>query len=160
MRCYCCSGKDFSRCCAPYLLGERFADNCEALMRSRYSAYCTANIRYLIDTLHPDQRQDNDIPSMTAFAAAAHFCGLVINTVSQFSDTGYVKFVASYIDGSKRETISENAFFTRLDRWYYHSGIVAATKATKIGRNDYCHCGSGKKFKACSTHLASGHHSE
>ena len=47
MNCYCCSGKTFTECCEPYLSLKKDADSCEALMRSRYSAYCIADTAYL-----------------------------------------------------------------------------------------------------------------
>ncbi|MCA9791670.1 MAG: SEC-C domain-containing protein, partial [Candidatus Eremiobacteraeota bacterium] len=39
----------------------------------------------------------------------------------------------------------------RLDgRWYYLDGVETPVQAgPKVGRNDPCPCGSGKKYKKC-----------
>ena len=47
--CPCGSQQTFENCCQPLLAGMAFADTAEALMRSRYSAFSTGNIDYLID---------------------------------------------------------------------------------------------------------------
>jgi SEC-C motif-containing protein len=70
-------------------------------------------------------------------------------------DTGVVEFIARYaIDGAEHKH-HERSDFRRIDgRWFFSNGekvtsapIVRA--APKVGRNDPCSCGSGKKFKKC-----------
>ncbi len=58
--CPCCSGKEFEECCEPYLKGSKDAPTAEALMRSRYSAYVTANVAYIGNTLSKRGAQDYD----------------------------------------------------------------------------------------------------
>lgn len=41
-----------------------------------------------------------------------------------------------------------NSFFQE-NLNYYHNEVNEMTHSTKIGRNDLCPCGSGKKFKKC-----------
>jgi len=156
MFCYCCSGKTFTECCAPYLLQHQVAINCEALMRSRYSAYCMANSTYLVDTLHPSQHSAHSKDEITAFANSVHFCRLQIKAAHQTADRGQVSFAAYFLHGQKLDVIEEVSDFVLLDRWYYHSGKLTAAEPTKIGRNDSCPCGSGKKFKQCLVHQPSG----
>ena len=45
--CYCGSKLAFAKCCKPYLEKHRAAPTPEALMRSRYSAFCTGDVDYL-----------------------------------------------------------------------------------------------------------------
>lgn len=156
MRCYCCSGKIFTECCAPYLAGHRVAINCETLMRSRYSAYCMANSTYLVDTLHPSQHTAQIKAEIAAFASSVHFCRLTIKSANQTEDRGQVSFTAYFLHGQKLDVIEEVSDFILLDRWYYHSGKLTEAEPTKIGRNDICPCGSGKKFKLCQVHQVSG----
>ncbi|NER81006.1 MAG: zinc chelation protein SecC, partial [Leptolyngbya sp. SIO1D8] len=58
--CPCGSQRPFSACCEPYLLGQAIAPTAEALMRSRYTAYCQSNVDYLVATHHPAKRTFSD----------------------------------------------------------------------------------------------------
>lgn len=156
MNCYCCSGKPFTECCEPYLSLKQDADSCEALMRSRYSAYCTADTAYLVATLHPSQHTINLAEEITAFANSVHFCRLHISSSSQTSTSGQVSFTAYFLHHQKLDTIAELSDFIYENRWYYKSGQLENIEPIKLGRNDPCPCGSGKKFKHCSNHLLSG----
>ena len=58
--CYCQSKKPFTTCCQPLLSRRRKPKTPEALMRSRYTAFCRGDIKYLIATSHPLRRTTND----------------------------------------------------------------------------------------------------
>ena len=59
---------------------------------------------------------------------------------------GTVEFKARYEQDGHMHHISENSLFRRIrGRWFY----VDTVKSQKLGRNDPCHCGSGKKYKKC-----------
>ncbi len=63
---------------------------------------------------------------------------------------GVVEFVAHYRQAGTERLHHETATFTHKDgRWWYVDGImgVKPRRAEKIGRNDPCSCGSGKKYK-------------
>lgn len=156
MFCYCCSGKTFESCCAPYLQQNVTAPTCEALMRSRYSAYCLKNVPYLLATLAPDQQQIGLAAEISQFANSVHFCKLAINATQTQENTGIVDFAAYFISGQTLEVLAEVSDFIYTDRWYYHSGAVTTFSAGKLSRNDPCPCGSGKKFKQCQIHQVSG----
>lgn len=156
MLCYCCSGLTFENCCAPYLSGAVLPASCDMLMRSRYSAYCLGDTDYLLATLAPEQRQQESAAEIAAFAKAVHFCRLEILAVSSTLDTGKVSFIASYLYQQKLEYIAEESDFIYTDRWYYVRGKLQTKPAVKLGRNDNCPCGSGKKVKQCQQHLPSG----
>lgn len=55
--CYCGSHKSFQDCCEPYIKGIQKAPTAEDLMRSRYSAYVTQAVDYLVATTHISQRK-------------------------------------------------------------------------------------------------------
>lgn len=156
MYCYCCSGKAFTECCEPYLSLAKSATDCESLMRSRYSAYCLADTTYLVSTLHPSQRHAGIAEDITEFAKEAHFCHLTIHSTMQTAEQGQVNFAAYFLHQQKLDVIKEVSDFVYDGRWYYTSGQLQKSEPQKIGRNDTCPCGSGKKFKQCSTHLLSG----
>ncbi|WP_423186250.1 YchJ family protein [Alishewanella sp. d11] len=157
MNCYCCSGKSFTECCAPYLSGVSSPDSCEALMRSRFSAYCLADTVYLLKTHHPSMHTSTIADEITEFAKRVHFCGLSVKSATQCNEKGQVHFIAYFLHEQKLDVIAEVSDFIFEDnRWYYSSGKLQPTVPIKVGRNDHCPCGSGKKSKQCATHLASG----
>ena len=66
-----------------------------------------------------------------------------------------VEFRAFYeLDGIPRQ-LGEKSFFRRKDdKIYYVDGVALRPIAyrrpdPKVGRNDSCPCGSGKKYKKC-----------
>ncbi len=153
--CPCTSGKTFSDCCGPYLSGEKIAPTAESLMRSRYSAYATGNIDYLHDTLVEDTRGDFDRDAAVEWSAAATWTGLEIksteNGKANDSD-GYVEFVARFTQDEQERLHHETGHFVKIGgRWLYADGYngTRPVRVDKIGRNDPCPCGSGKKYKKC-----------
>jgi SEC-C motif-containing protein len=54
--CPCGSGDAFVRCCGRFCNGGQSASTAEELMRSRYSAFVTRNVDYLLATWHPHTR--------------------------------------------------------------------------------------------------------
>ncbi len=152
--CPCRSGKTFDACCGPYLAGLP-APTAEALMRSRYSAYAVRNIDYLHDTLQPETRGDFARAEAETWADNSLWTGLEIRSTEggQPGDTdGLVEFVARFTMNDKPLTHHETSRFIHQDgRWYYVDGVLGARPRSgpKVGRNDPCPCGSGKKYKKC-----------
>lgn len=127
-------------------------------MRSRYSAYVTGAIDYLGDTLHPDYRSDYDAAATRKWAEQSQWCGLEIRSLEQGGEgdeVGTVEFVASYkMDGATHHHHEFSRFSRQRGRWYYEDGKMAPPEtlvrsAPRVGRNDPCPCGSGKKYKKC-----------
>jgi uncharacterized protein YchJ len=58
--CYCGNQKNYKDCCQPFLTGRSKPESPEQLMKSRYAAFCTEDIHYLISTHHPSRRQVNE----------------------------------------------------------------------------------------------------
>ncbi len=158
MDCPCGSGLGLEACCGPYLEGGAQPKTAEALMRSRYVAYTRANVDYIIETHDPDRRKGLDPNATRQWAEQADWQGLEVVTVAgggEDDDEGEVEFVARYgIAGGVREHRERSTFKRRNGRWYFHDGEVAKASsvvraAPKVGRNDPCPCGSGKKYKKC-----------
>ncbi len=156
--CHCGSGQPFSTCCAPYIEGIESAPTAEALMRSRYSAYVEGAVDYLGETLHPQHRADWDRDATARWAADARWQGLeIVSTEAGQPDDleGFVEFVAHYDEGVARKRHHERSRFQFHEgRWYYVDGDVPKPQTQRhegprVGRNDPCPCGSGKKFKKC-----------
>ncbi len=124
-------------------------------MRSRFSAFCSANIDYLINSHHPSKRQPDDRQTLTETINQCQWLNLKIKRCSQgleSDNTGEVEFIATYQQQGQLFQLHENSRFIKEDgRWFYLDGDVSDPKPTQLkpGRNDNCWCGSGKKFKKC-----------
>ena len=154
--CPCDSGKTFAECCEPYMTGKVRAPGPEALMRARYTAYATQNMPYLIETLHPGQRHDYDEAGAAVWARESEWEGLeIVNITTDSTNNGKVEFRARYRRNGEKQVHHELAEFRKSDGiWYFFDGKMIGpgqfTRETpKVGRNDPCPCGSGKKYKKC-----------
>ncbi|MBI9080939.1 MAG: YchJ family protein [Pseudodesulfovibrio sp.] len=155
--CPCGSGKDHAECCTPYISGEKPAPTAEALMRSRYSAYVFKDLDYLKESLAPEALDGHEEDSVKEWAEKAEWLGLEIHDTwagGEGDEAGIVEFSANYIIDGETLAHRERAEFKRIgEHWRYVDGNMASAqpirKETKVGRNEPCPCGSGKKFKKC-----------
>ncbi|MCL2558759.1 MAG: YchJ family protein [Treponema sp.] len=155
--CHCGSGRPFSDCCEPYLKGLAQAPTAEALMRSRYSAYVEGAVDYIIDTCLKKEGDDAiDHKSTRDWSEKSTWLGLKITSVEKggIEDSeGTVEFEATYERDGLRDVHQEKASFKRDGRWLYDEGVIVprtvVRASAKVGRNDPCPCGSGRKYKHC-----------
>lgn len=156
--CPCGSSKSLDACCGPYIEGQAPAPTAEALMRSRYTAHCLGKYDYLNETVHPDMRDETDHADMQKWSEAVEWQGLEVLSTSDGAaedDKGTVSFIAHYDIQGMPQHLHEDAFFSKEDgRWFYVDGTVHTPEpirreAPKVGRNEPCPCGSGKKYKKC-----------
>jgi SEC-C motif-containing protein len=155
--CPCGSGAALEKCCGPIISGETPAPTAEALMRSRYTAFATGALDHIERTYAADRRAEFDHASTEETAQPIQWLGLqIIDTAlgGATDQTGTVEFAARYRKDGKVLVHRERSNFVREnDHWVYADGHVTAAVAPKpsgkIGRNDPCPCGSGKKFKKC-----------
>ncbi len=118
--CYCGSQRSFGECCEPFLLGNRFPATAEELMRSRYSAYVTKNVPYILETTSPRYRKYYNPKSILEWAANSTWISLEILSSSEKR----VRFVATYLDESGQLTRhTEDSRFEKIgERWYFMDG--------------------------------------
>ena len=156
--CPCGSQKAFAACCEPLLLGTKKAETAEALMRARYTAYTCTNIDFLYATSTDKVRDDFDCDETRRWAALSQWHGLEILKTEDGEpqdDTGTVEFLARYISKDIVCRHHERASFVRQDgEWMFDEGFLinpepVRRESPKVGRNDPCPCGSGKKYKKC-----------
>jgi SEC-C motif domain protein len=156
-KCPCGSDREFSACCEPFLKGAVKAPTAEALMRSRYTAYVKKNIPYIVETCVRKGEKDIDTEETRRWSEESTWFGLSIlktEAGSASDTTGIVEFVAAYSRNNVREDHHEIASFVKNDSvWLYDEGKIVPTTITrsapKVGRNEPCPCGSGKKYKQC-----------
>ena len=148
--CYCGSAMAFLTCCAPFLQGEALPETAEQLMRSRYSAYVSMAIDYLADTVSIYKKAEHRPEAIRGWAESVDWKRLELLGTSDVSENeGTVEFRAWYIDAGGLQCLQENSVFYREQgKWKYSHGSQSTAKP-KVGRNEPCPCGSGKKYKKC-----------
>jgi SEC-C motif domain protein len=157
-QCPCGRKQPLEDCCGRFLSGHELPESAEELMRSRYSAFATHAIDYLIESHHPETREDLDRDEVRRFSEGVFWQGLdILDTVDGLAsdEQGWVEFIARYVqDGEERLHHERSLFRRHQGRWFFHSAeypksVPAVRTQPKIGRNDPCPCGSGKKYKKC-----------
>jgi len=154
--CPCGSHKPLDDCCGRYF-DDLSAPTALDLMRSRYTAHVLGMGDYLARTLSTQQRQDFDVAEFEAQAPRTKRLGLEVRQTTlggEADDTGTVEFVARYKESGEPIAHHELASFTREDgRWVFASCVMnpkgETRRVEKVGRNEPCPCGSGKKYKKC-----------
>lgn len=104
MNCYCCSGKNFADCCQPFIEGISKPLTAEALMRSRYSAYATGAVEYILRSTHPSARKFYDAELIERWAQSNVWQQLEIvskRTGEATDKKGTVEFKAYFLDAKK-----------------------------------------------------------
>jgi SEC-C motif domain protein len=140
--CPCGSQEPFSTCCEVYLTGISDAPTAEALMRSRYTAYCKGNVDYLIATLHPKSRKKDDLTSISQSMQNTHWIGLTIlkTQKGQVQDRrGVVEFLARYqpvqstgvpMMGLVNQLHERSRFIKEGGQWFYVDGDILPPQKT------------------------------
>jgi len=156
--CPCASGFDYQDCCEPFLLGHAKPPTAVALMRARYSAYALSSIDYLYKTSGPRVRKEFDAENSRKWADSAEWTGLEVIATEDGTEndsSGVVEFIAHYKIENNDFKHHERAQFSKIkNEWFFIDGKILGPgpqrrAEPKIGRNDPCTCGSGKKFKHC-----------
>tara|TARA_B100001248_G_scaffold261981_1_gene255365 strand:+ start:16275 stop:16769 length:495 start_codon:yes stop_codon:yes gene_type:complete len=161
MLCPCGTDVEYNSCCEPIINGSKRAKTAEALMRSRYTAYVVKNIDHIKNTLAPHERDDFDYQASKKWAEESEWLGLEVHESEKGGPqdrSGTVDFTATYKEDGEVRKHREHSFFKRGNdgHWYFVEGEILNRENTtvvhdqpKLGRNDPCLCGSGKKYKKC-----------
>jgi SEC-C motif-containing protein len=154
--CPCGSGEVFSKCCEPYLTGKKTPATAELLLRSRYSAFVTGNVDYILDTHHPETRAQIKREEVEDWSKNSDWRGLKIGGSDRGQATdedGVIEFIAEYLQEGRVVDHREKSEFRKHDgKWYFYDVYKAKPIKHEVappGRNDACPCGSGKKYKKC-----------
>ncbi len=156
--CPCGSGIKFDSCCGQYLSGEKKPLTAAALMRARYSAYATGAVDYLFRSSGSKVQKEFDAESSRKWAESAQWTGIeILKTVGggENDETGTVEFIAHYTVNNTSFDHHEISDFSKINgEWRFIDGKIFGPdpirrEHPKVGRNDPCPCGSGKKYKKC-----------
>jgi len=153
--CPCGSGINFENCCQPLLLGLEKATTAEKLLRSRYSAFVAGDVDYIYNSHHPEKIKDINKEAVREWVENSEWHGLEIKNIedgTENDEESVLEFVARYTQDGKTYNHHEISLFKKKDgQWFFYD--IQKNKpiktVQKVGRNDPCFCGSGKKFKKC-----------
>ena len=126
--CPCRSGATYGACCGPLHRGEREAPDPATLARSRYAAFATADIDYLIRTLHPDHVDlalpEEVLRSTLGAACREHrYTGFEVLESDVRETTGTVRFRARVFRRGVDLTFVERSRFEKIGSgWRYRDG--------------------------------------
>lgn len=156
--CPCGSGNSYEDCCRPIMEGTVVAETAEALLRSRFAAHVKSDVNYILETTHSSKREENDEKSISRWTKNTEWKKLeIIETKDGGPDDekGTVEFKADYREKGEKRMHHEIASFVKTDgKWYFHDAefptpVQVVRQGPKVGRNEPCPCGSGKKYKKC-----------
>ncbi len=158
MPCVCGIGESTETHCLPVIRGEKAAETAEALMRARYAAYALGEVDFVLASHTPEAGKDVDRAQTEAWSKNSKWLGLeVLSTEGGGAEdtTGTVEFVAKYKVKNVTLEHRERAKFEKHGgKWLFAdaepiAGPPVKHEGPRIGRNDPCTCGSGKKYKKC-----------
>lgn len=123
-------------------------------MRSRYTAHVMLEDEYLhrtyLGTARKPYVEENEPADITWTGLTVH-----AHEVGPKPDVAYVDFTARFDDEGAARAIHEKSEFQRIGgTWFYTRAVRSGpapvkSSAPKVGRNEPCPCGSGKKYKHC-----------
>lgn len=156
MKCPCNSTKPFEECCQAVIAGSP-APTAESLMRSRYTAMVLGDLDHIERTCTEDARQTFNRPEMEHSLPGIEWLGLEVlgsERGQEGDDAGTVSFRFAYRFEGREHAQREIATFERTNgNWLYDRSEInpkaPPVRVERIGRNDPCPCGSGKKHKKC-----------
>ncbi|PMH46903.1 hypothetical protein BCU68_01540 [Vibrio sp. 10N.286.49.B3] len=137
-------------------------------MRSRYSAHVLGLVDYVIKTYHPSCHAESEREGIAdSVNSDWQKLEIVATQPGEHAQEGFVEFNAYLNDNGQEFCLSEKSRFIQEDNlWFYIDGVfpdqqnessdivtdqrlTQSIESLKVGRNDPCICGSGKKFKKC-----------
>ncbi|HMS39861.1 MAG TPA: YchJ family metal-binding protein [Pyrinomonadaceae bacterium] len=129
MNCYCETGKEFEKCCQPFIEGVAKPLTALELMRSRYTAYVIVAVEYILRSTHPSSRRFYNAEDIEQWSKSSHWQKLEIVSTSEGSPKdkkGIVEFKAYYTDAEGNQQIHQEKsnFRKELGKWFFVDGKV------------------------------------
>jgi SEC-C motif-containing protein len=118
--CYCGSDLLFKSCCGLYINGIQNAPTAVTLMRSRYTAFSTGAVDYLLNTTHFSKRKHHNKTELAAWSRSNQWLRLEILTATETT----VTFNAYYLDEKLNAQVhyEHSTFILENGKWYYLEG--------------------------------------
>jgi SEC-C motif domain protein len=165
--CPCGSETNLETCCLPIIKGSQTPATAEDLLRARYAAFTLGEVDFLLATHHSRTRADAKREEIVEWSKNSEWYGLKIiqkEAGGENDNNGSIVFCAKYRDFAKDSETGklsdiqdhwEKSLFERENgQWRLLDAqgvrpMPIRRAGPKVGRNDPCPCGSGKKHKMC-----------
>lgn len=127
-------------------------------MRARYTAFVIGDVDFILNSHHPKTRDEVNREGIEEWSRKSEWLGLTIlgtEAGGEKDSQGIVDFSARYKAEGKEQDHRERSLFEReKGRWMFVDAAALPAEPLrrsepKVGRNDPCPCGSGKKHKKC-----------
>jgi len=134
---------------------ENWPKRPEDLLKARYEAFVTGDVDFVLETHHPETRDQVDRSAVANWSKNSRWRGIDVHDVKEDGDSCKIHFTVFY--DRKHESIphTESAEFRKHEgRWFYFDSEFPKPETVrrsgeKFSPNAPCHCGSGKKYKKC-----------
>lgn len=132
-----------------------YPKDAKSLLEARYQAFVDARLDFILESHHPDTRSQVDADAIRNWSENSRWLGLKIEEVTPHTDHTHIRFTVRYERNHEIINHTEIAEFRMHEgRWYYYDSEfpnpeTVRRQGAKIGRNDACPCGSGRKYKKC-----------
>ncbi|MES2854402.1 MAG: YchJ family metal-binding protein, partial [Bdellovibrionota bacterium] len=120
------------------------------------AAFTTADIDFIENSTDATARESFDREGTLEWAKNSTWQGLEIVSTAKGTEKdtiGEVEFIARYNYQDVDREHHERSIFKKTGKdWFFVDGKLVQAPVrneNKIGRNDPCTCGSGKKYKKC-----------
>jgi SEC-C motif-containing protein len=142
----------------PAIRDGREPDTAEALMRARYTAFTLGEVDFIVESHDEATRDQVDRDEIEQWSTTSDWHGLdILETEAgqPGDDEGMVAFSAQYtLSGTTYDHRERASFVRRGGAWKFHDAQPYKSEPIrrdepKVGRNEPCPCGSGKKYKRC-----------
>lgn len=126
--CPCGSEKKYKKCCGPLHEGKPAATP-DRLVRARYCAYVLSNVKYIMQTTHPDSphRRDDELlwqRELRDHCASTIYNSLTFDEIKIGDNEGWVSFSVSFEQGGISGSRGERSYFLLHDGlWKYVYGL-------------------------------------
>jgi SEC-C motif-containing protein len=158
--CTCGVEKPFSECCQPIIKRKKKPSTAEQLLRARYSAFAHGEIDFIVQSHHTRTAAEVKREEIEEWSKGSEWLGLKIlksEAGAESDESGKIAFHVQYKTRGEEKVKDHyelSEFAKEAGEWKFldAQGLQTGTyvrESPKIGRNDPCHCGSGKKFKKC-----------
>lgn len=126
------------------------------LLKKRYECFSTGKLDFIVESHHPESRDQIELEAIKNWSTQSIWKGLEIHEETpKGKDKFFIRFTVKYERNFETTPHTEIAEFRQHEgRWFYFDSEFPQPEtvkrvAPKLGRNDPCSCGSGKKFKKC-----------
>ena len=124
--CPCGRNQSYTECCGIIHKNQAAARTAEDLMRSRYTAFTSANGDYLMQSHHAKTRKISDKREIVDWAKSVQWLKLEVIDQSKglaFDTDGTVEFKAIFMERGQIQAIHENSSFVKENGTWFYMGI-------------------------------------